>query len=233
MIELPFLDPTVFYADDRPRVWRKAVPKFVTWEDAENALNAPWNHVITVIDDYGKRMDLDMVEEPWFYKQVPKKKELFELANEGYTINICQYGHGNTYIEKLLTTIESTFDGCSDCHIFITTGVDNSHPSFKPHFDKPCNFIMQMEGKTRWKVYNERCSELLEGTDPPYTPNEDELTIAIDTVLEQGDVLYFGSRHYHNTEHKEGSRLSVSIPTWFPKRCECSCLLYTSPSPRD
>ena len=104
MIELPFLDPTIFYADDSPRVWRKAVPKFVTWKDAENALNAPWNHVITVIDDFGKRMDLDMVEEPWFYKQVPRKKELFELANNGYTINICQYGDGNAYIESLLKT---------------------------------------------------------------------------------------------------------------------------------
>ena len=222
MIELPFLDPTVFYADDSPRVWRKAVPKFVTWKDAENALNAPWNHVITVIDDDHSRMRLDEVEEPWFYKQIPRKQELFELANEGYTINICQYGHGNRYIEELMEGLESTFDGCADCHIFITTGNDNSHPSFKPHFDKPCNFIMQMEGKTRWQVYNERCSALVEGSDPPYTPSEDELTIAIDTVLEEGDVLYFGSRAYHNTRHTEGSRLSISIPIWFPKRCECS-----------
>tara|TARA_A100001388_G_scaffold238332_1_gene193045 strand:+ start:253 stop:957 length:705 start_codon:yes stop_codon:yes gene_type:complete len=222
LIELPFLDPTIFYADDSPRVWRRAVPKFVRWKDAENALNAPWNHIITVIDDDGKRMDLDMVEEPWFYKQVPRKEQLFDLVNNGYTINICQYGHGNTYIESLLKTIESTFDGCCDAHLFVTSGRDNSHPSFKPHFDKPCNFIMQMEGKTRWKVYNERCSALLEGGDPPYTPSQDELTIAIDTVLEEGDVLYFGSRYYHNTEHTEGSRLSVSIPIWFPKRCECS-----------
>ncbi len=222
LIELPFLDPTIFYADDSPRVWRRAVPKFVRWKDAENALNAPWNHIITVIDDNGKRMDLDMVEEPWFYKRVPKKEQLFDLVNNGYTINICQYGHGNTYIESLLKTIESTFDGCCDAHLFVTSGRDNSHPSFKPHFDKPCNFIMQMEGKTRWKVYNERCSALLEGSDPPYTPSQDELTIAIDTVLEEGDVLYFGSRYYHNTEHTEGSRLSVSIPIWFPKRCECS-----------
>lgn len=222
LIELPFLDPTIFYADDSPRVWRRAVPKFVRWKDAENALNAPWNHIITVIDDDGKRMDLDMVEEPWFYKRVPRKEQLFDLVNNGYTINICQYGHGNAYIESLLKTIESTFDGCCDAHLFVTSGRDNSHPSFKPHFDKPCNFIMQMEGKTRWKVYNERCSALLEGSDPPYTPSQDELTIAIDTVLEEGDVLYFGSRYYHNTEHTEGSRLSVSIPIWFPKRCECS-----------
>lgn len=216
-----FLDHP-FHADDTPRVWRKAVPKYVTWEDAETALNAPWNHIITVIDDEHKRMDLEHVEEPWFYKHVPQKKELFELANAGFTVNICGYGHGNAEIEKLLATMETKFDGCADCHIFITTGNDNSHPSFKPHFDKPCNFIMQMEGKTRWQVYNERCSTLVEGGDPPYTPRDDELTIAIDTILEPGDVLYFGSRHYHNTRHTEGSRLSISIPIWCPKRCDCS-----------
>ena len=72
-------------------------PKFVTWKDAENALNAPWNHVITVIDDFGKRMDLDMVEEPWFYKQVPRKKELFELANNGYTIHMSVWSGNEIY----------------------------------------------------------------------------------------------------------------------------------------
>ena len=46
LIELPFLDPTIFYADDSPR-YGEGVPKFVTWKDAENALNAPWNHIIT------------------------------------------------------------------------------------------------------------------------------------------------------------------------------------------
>ena len=92
-----FLNPELYQADDRPRVWRNAVTPFVSWQDAEDALNAPWNHVITVIGDDRKRMDLEMVEEPWFYTYVPKKEELFELANAGYTVNICKYGHGGRH----------------------------------------------------------------------------------------------------------------------------------------
>ena len=217
-----FLNPEVYQADDRPRVWRNAIEPFVTWQDAEDALNAPWNHVITVIDDNGRRMDLEQVEEPWFYMGVPKKQELFELANMGYTINICKYGHGKPQVDELLSKIEETFDGCADCHIFITNGADNSHPSFKPHWDKPVNFIIQMDGETRWQVYNERASHLIEGEDTPYTPSEDELTIAIDTLLTPGDVLYFPARAYHNTRHTKGPRLSLSLPIWTPKRCCCS-----------
>jgi ribosomal protein L16 Arg81 hydroxylase len=217
-----FLNPEIYQADDRPRVWRNAVTPFVSWQDAEDALNAPWNHVITVIGDDRKRMDLEMVEEPWFYTYVPKKEELFELANAGYTINICKYGHGKPEVDELLSQLENTFDGCADCHIFVTTGANNSHPSFNPHWDKPNNFIIQMEGETRWQVYNERASTLIEDQDHLYLPTDDELSIAIDTVLTPGDVLYFPARAYHNTRHVSGSRLSLSIPIWCPKRGCCS-----------
>lgn len=217
-----FLNPEIYQADDRPRVWRNAIEPFVTWQDAEDALNAPWNHVITIIGDDRRRMDLDHVEEPWFYMTVPRKQQLFELVNAGYTANICKYGHGKPEVDELLSLMETAFDGCADCHIFVTNGANNAHPSFHPHWDKPCNFIIQMEGETRWQVYKERASALIEGEDPPYVPRQEELTIDIDTTLTPGDVLYFPSRAYHNTRHTKGPRLSLSLPIWTPKRCCCS-----------
>ena len=217
-----FLNPEIYQADDRPRVWRNAIEPFVTWKDAEDALNNPWHYAISVIGDDRKRMDLEHVEEPWFNMDVPRKQELFELVNDGYTVNICKYGHGKPEVDELLSQMETAFDGCADCHIFVTNGANNAHPSFNPHWDKPCNFIIQMEGETRWQVYNERASALIEGEDPPYVPREDELTIAIDTLLTPGDVLYFPSRVYHNTRHTKGPRLSLSLPIWCPKRCCCS-----------
>ena len=217
-----FLNPEIYQADDRARVWRNAIEPFVTWQDAEDALNNPWNYAISVIGDDRKRMDLEHVEEPWFNMDVPRKQELFELVNAGYTVNICKYGHGKPEVDELLSQIETSFDGCADCHIFVTNGANNAHPSFNPHWDKPCNFIIQMEGETRWQVYNERASALLEGADPPYLPRQEELTIDVDTTLTPGDVLYFPSRAYHNTRHTNGPRLSLSLPIWFPKRCCCS-----------
>ena len=146
-----FLNPEIYQADDRPRVWRNAIEPFVTWKDAEDALNNPWHHAISVIGDDRKRMDLEHVEEPWFNMDVPRKQELFELVNDGYTVNICKYGHGKPEVDELLSQIETAFDGCVDCHIFVTNGANNAHPSFNPHWDKPCNFIIQMEGETSGK----------------------------------------------------------------------------------
>ena len=217
-----FLNPEIYQADDRARVWRNAIEPFVTWQDAEDALNNPWNYAISVIGDDRKRMMLPLVEEPWFYMDVPRKQELFEYVNAGYTVNICKYGHGKPEVDELLSLMETAFDGCADCHIFVTNGANNAHPSFHPHWDKPCNFIIQMEGETRWQVYKERASALLEGPDPPYVPRQEELTIDVDTTLTPGDVLYFPSRAYHNTRHTNGPRLSLSLPIWFPKRCCCS-----------
>lgn len=218
-----FLNPDIYRTDDRPRVWRGAISLgIVTWQDAQDALNQPWNHIVTVIGDDGKRMELDTVEEPWWYKGISKKEELFHLANSGYTVNICQYGHGNTHVEHLLAEIEQSFDGCCDCHIFITNGKDNRHPSFSPHWDHPSNFIIQMEGHTRWQVYKNRASALIPLSDTNAQVSPDDLEIDIDTVLNPGDLLYFPSRAYHNTRHTLGSRLSLSIPLWSPKRCECS-----------
>ena len=121
-----FLNPEIYQADDRPRVWRNAIEPFVTWKDAEDALNNPWHHAISVIGDDRKRMDLEHVEEPWFNMDVPRKQELFELVNDGYTVNICKYGHGKPEVDELLSQIETAFDGCADCHIFVTNGANNA-----------------------------------------------------------------------------------------------------------
>ena len=45
-----FLNPDIYRTDDRPRVWRGVISLgIVTWQDAQDALNQPWNHIVTVI----------------------------------------------------------------------------------------------------------------------------------------------------------------------------------------
>ena len=60
ILNYEFLDPEVYKYNDEPRVWHNAVGQIVTWEDAENALNAPWNYITTVLGDDGKRIDLEI-----------------------------------------------------------------------------------------------------------------------------------------------------------------------------
>ena len=222
ILNYEFLDPEVYRYNDEPRVWHNAVGQIVTWEDAENALNAPWNYITTVLGDDGKRLDLESVEEPWFGKGVYKKTDLFAYAKDGWTVNISQYGHGNSKVEELLTEFETRFDGCADCHIFMNLGTRPQAKSFHPHWDQGPTYIMQMDGETRWVVYENRASALIPSTEEyPYVPSQDELTIQLDTVLKAGDVLYLPQRKLHKA-YPSKKRLSISVPIWCPKRCECS-----------
>ena len=81
--------------------------------------------------------------------------------------------------------------------------------SFKVHEDCANNFIIQVEGQTHWRVYNNRCSNIV-GKRFDY-PEHDFLDCAIDVIMSPGDMLYIPARCYHQAQPHE-KRLSVSIP---------------------
>ena len=81
---------------------------------------------------------------------------------------------------------------------------------------------MQMDGETRWGGNENRASALIPSTEEyPHVPSQDELTIQLDTVLKAGDVLYLPQRNLPKAYPSKKS-LSISVPIWCPKRCECS-----------
>ena len=69
---------------------------------------------------------------------------------------------------------------------------------FAPHYDDIEAFVLQLEGKKRWRVYK----PLSPGeTLPRYSsPNYDQSILSepiIDVVLEPGDLLYFPRGYVH------------------------------------
>ncbi|XP_014204678.1 bifunctional lysine-specific demethylase and histidyl-hydroxylase NO66 isoform X1 [Copidosoma floridanum] len=73
---------------------------------------------------------------------------------------------------------------------------------FAPHYDDIEAFILQVEGKKRWRLYKPRCNE---ETLPRYSsPNFSQRNIGepiLDTIVEPGDLLYFprGTIHQGDT----------------------------------
>lgn len=215
---LPFLNPKLFVCGDRPQVWRNALPnptQYVNWDTVTHCFNNPWYYRTQILNKSGRRLMLPEKFEVWYEQGVPHKEELFAAINEGYTFIIEQYGHYNAAVDCLLENFESVFDCNCDAHIFGAAKPDST--SFGSHWDIPPNFICQIEGETRWNVFEERCSGLIEMTDEPYLPdkNNHELTVALDTILKEGDVMYIPARTYHKP-FPSGRRLSMSIPCMYP-----------------
>ena len=99
------------------------------------------------------------------------------------------------------------FSGDSQFQIYCGMGQSNS---FYIHEDLPNNFIVQLRGKTKWKVFNERATFVAQATGDAQV-DYDSFTPAIDVELNAGDALYIPPRCYHQAQPSE-ERISLSIP---------------------
>jgi ribosomal protein L16 Arg81 hydroxylase len=66
--------------------------------------------------------------------------------------------------------------------IHVYGGLEDSK-SFWIHEDYPSNFIVQAQGKTRWKVFNNRISSMYRTGTMNHKLKEEELDLAFDVVL--------------------------------------------------
>ena len=188
----------------------------VDWNSIEDCLNRPELFDFELIDTNNKQIEIPTHEKLWvWHKQVQEKSFLFEKINQGHTLVILNYSYYNRKTIEFLKKIETLFYVRSAIHIYC--GIGNSC-SFSIHEDFPANFIVQIEGKTRWKVFNNRCSTLfrlgtLNGMVENHAIDENILDLCIDVELSPGDALYIPSRCFHAAYPSE-KRISMSIPCW-------------------
>ena len=133
----------------------------------------------------------------------------------GHNLIINNFDQGFRKKQEIIEQFEKYFDGKTAFHVYAGLKKCNS---FNAHEDTASNFILQVEGETHWEVYENRASHLIPQLD--YTSVADnlgqgvdpsKLTIAIDHVMQPGDILYIPARTYHRAFPK-AKRLSLSIP---------------------
>jgi hypothetical protein len=183
----------------------------ITWQDVEHCLNNPSLYDIEIIDkNSSTKIALPTYKKHFINSSVMEHYHLIDLFNQGNSAVILNYGQYNRSAADLLKNFEEAFFVSSAIHVYC--GLEGSQ-SFNIHEDFPCNFIIQIEGNTRWKVFNNRVSQLFSTRGYDRAPNEDELETTIDVILTPGDALYIPARAYHVAMVSE-PRLSISIPCW-------------------
>ena len=208
------LNETNLLVNDKPHFFKQLLAnpgELLAWQDVENCMNNPYLYDFEMIDSNGLKVDIPRSTKAWMYgKTAQNKKFLFEKFHQGNSLIIMNYGFYNEKTNHLLDIFERMFDVNSAIHVYC--GLTDSK-SFTIHDDYPCNFIIQVEGTTRWKVYNNRISYMYKVGTMNNQLNDTELDVAIDVELSPGDALYIPSRMYH-CAYPTGKRLSMSIPCW-------------------
>lgn len=206
------LEQQDYLINDKPFVIKKAVDdvsKYLSWKDVEYCLNFPSKYTFECIDYRTQsKINYSQVKPFWNHHYVPNKRELFDIVRDGNTLIIANYGEHNENVNGLCKSLEDVFSVTTDIHAYCGYGESKS---FRIHCDYPANFIIQCEGSTNWKVYNNKLSNLLILKSSNKIIDHQELEIAIDIDLEPGDLLYIPARHYHCATPFE-KRLSMSIP---------------------
>ena len=214
------VNETNLLADDKPHYFKNFLPnasELLSWDDVESCMNRPELFNFELISaENNMKIDIPTHKKSWIWdRTVQDKSFLFDRFNRGDGLVIMNYGSYSEKTTRLLSIFERLFDVNSAIHVYC--GLQGSS-SFPIHDDYPVNFIIQVEGKTRWKVYENRISYLYKiGALNDICQNrkipEEDLRVAIDVELEPGDGLYIPARCYHVAMPSE-KRLSMSIPCW-------------------
>jgi hypothetical protein len=214
------LNETELLHNDQPHYFKNFISnpeEILSWNDVESCLNRPEIFNFEMIDkDTGMKIDIPVAKKAWVWDHVVQDKAfMIDKFNRGHGLVIMNYGSYSEQTTKLLSVFERLFDINAAIHVYC--GLEGS-ASFPIHDDYPVNFIIQVEGKTRWKVFKNRISYLykigsLNDRSHNKRIDEEDLEVAIDVELEPGDGLYIPSRCYH-AAYPTGKRLSMSIPCW-------------------
>ncbi len=197
--------------DDAPQYWQGVIDDpsyYATYKDLEYCLNNPQFFDIQFIDRIsGTYVQLPEFERCWSRPHV-EQKDLVDCWNHGHNLVINNFDQIDSKRQEICQNVEETFPQIrASMHIYAGA---RDCKSFKIHEDYANNFILQVDGETHWRVYNNRASNLVKEL-PDWNLQHEDLDCRIDVILKPGDLLYIPARCYHQAL-PESKRLSVSIP---------------------
>ncbi|KAK6999567.1 bifunctional lysine-specific demethylase and histidyl-hydroxylase NO66-like isoform X1 [Biomphalaria glabrata] len=135
---------------------------------------------------------------------------VWDMYQAGCSLRLLNPQTYSRNVWKVLSILQEYFGCCVGANIYLTPP---GTQGFAPHYDDIEAFILQLEGKKHWRLYNSRNNdEIL----PRFSSgNFSQLDLGepiLDTVLEAGDLLYFprGTIHQGNATDEHSLHITVS-----------------------
>ncbi|XP_055042108.2 ribosomal oxygenase 1 isoform X1 [Misgurnus anguillicaudatus] len=123
---------------------------------------------------------------------------VWDFYESGCSIRMLNPQAFSSTVWQVLSILQEMFGSMAGANTYLTPA---GTQGFAPHYDDIEAFIVQLEGKKHWRVYNPRSED--EVLPVVSSPNFNQAEIGqpvMDVVLEAGDLLYFPRGFIHQGE---------------------------------
>jgi len=217
--------------------------RFATWEQIQSCLTQCNYFSCAYITKRHEKEDVPVIvsinqkhpneDTPAKNRSVLSMKYSYDaesMLKEDKSILITNFEKANSecklFISELLKTFYLDYDsygvwpaqiGGKSGHAHVYCGSENSS-SFSPHTDEPHNFIIQVEGESKFTTYRNRVfglgdhgQAIADMTSEEKKAMYDDLEVSGEYLMKPGDLIYVPSRQFHYVEPVT-KRISVSFP---------------------
>tara|TARA_R100001463_G_scaffold12998_6_gene34757 strand:+ start:41 stop:745 length:705 start_codon:yes stop_codon:yes gene_type:complete len=201
--------------NDKPIYIKNFLPNFqdyISWKDVNNILNNSLLNWRLIKDGYG----VNIPTYNTFTGDILQDKSFISsLINKGSTFIIEKFITYNEPVKSLLNDIEAHFNISAGAHIFGSKNQPQTK-SYSPHVDNDPLFIFNIKGTTKWNLYSNPTSRLLQRDEINSNVIKENLTPYPDVILHPGDFLYIPQRIYHTASPTTTDlhRLSLNVSTF-------------------
>jgi len=138
---------------------------------------------------------------------------VWDHYNQGCSVRLLNPQTYSSRCWKMLSTLQEFFGCFVGANVYLTPP---GSQGFAPHYDDIEAFVLQLEGKKRWRLYDPRTpTEVLPRLSSQNFDQSELGECILDTVLEPGDMLYFprGVIHQAVTQDDKHS-LHITVSTY-------------------
>ena len=187
----------------KPAFFKSAFEKLFTWQELENLLNLrPFVNAdrCKIINQKAYNWQ----RQTWMSDNNTFPPTLLDTEVRQNHCYLSDASRANEKINSVCAQLEQTFtNGAVDAHIYFNLA-DNLDGGFGIHWDFSHNLIVQLEGETQFKVWE----DTVVGDRNPSFLNEQP---TIDVVMQPGDAIFVPINVFHQAISKT-KRMSVSFP---------------------
>ena len=141
---------------------------------------------------------------------IAKPNDVWTNFDDGCSIRLlCPHLHSEN-VHTLLSILESEFGCMIGANAYLTPGKVSQ--GFAPHYDDIEAFILQLEGRKHWKVYNPvNIAETLPRESSKDLDFKDLPDPIMDIILEPGDLLYMPRGWVHQAVTTRDNKASLHL----------------------